>query len=128
VPRLLVLSIAALVTLGGIAGALYLGAWAFDVRRFTTHQQRLTRLLAREPTQAQLEQAFLDEGTLLVGSAEADAGLVTLSQRHGGAQAESVLASGRRHSKTQVYVAGDMVYFIHFDAKGVMRGFTLVSR
>jgi hypothetical protein len=120
--------IAMLVTAGGVAGALYLGAWAFDVRRFTTHQGRLTRLLAREPTQAQLDQAFKDEGTLLVGSAEGEAALRVLALRHGGAKAEGVLASGRRHARTQAYVAGDMVYFIHFDGRGVMRAFTLVSR
>jgi hypothetical protein len=121
-------SLAALVTASGIAGALYLGAWAFDVRRFTTHEQRLTRALARQPTQAQLEQAFKDEGTLLLGSAEGEPALADLARRHGGKRSEGVLAGGRRHARTQAYVAGDMVYFIHFDANGVMRAFTLVSR
>lgn len=127
-PRLLAFAAAGVATLGGFAGALYLGAWAFDVRRFSTHEQRLTRLLAREPTQEQLEQAFRDEGTLLLGTADGEAALRGLSARFGARQADAVLASGRRFARTQAYEAGDMVYFIHYDERSVMRAFALASR
>ena len=120
--------IAALVTFGGVLGALYLGAWAFDVRRFGAHEQRLARLLAHAPTLAQVDQAFKDEGTLLVGSAEGDAALHALALRLGGAKADAVFASGRNYSRTQAYAAGDMMYFVHFDDRHVMRAFVFVSR
>ena len=128
IPRLLVLAAASLATLGGLAGALYLGAWAFDVRRFSTHEQRLARLMPREPTQEQIEQAFRDEGTVLLGAADGEAALPSLCARFAGAKAAEVEAAGRRFRRTQAYAAGDMVYFIHYDERHVMRGFTLVSR
>lgn len=126
--RSLAFVLAALVTGVGVLGALYLGAWAFDVRRFTTHEGRLARLLAHAPTLAQVDQAFKDEGTLLVGAAEDEAALHTLALRLGGGRAAAVEASGRRHARTQAYAAGDMIYFVHFDERRVMRAFALVSR
>jgi len=126
--RPLVFGLAALVTTAGILGALYLGAWAFDVRRFTTHERRLARLLSHAPTRAQVEQAFEDEGTRLLGSATDEASLHALAQRFGGKQAKALLASGRSHARTQAYAAGDMIYFIHFDGRDVMRGYALASR
>lgn len=126
--RSLVFGLAALVTSAGILGALYLGAWAFDVRRFTTHERRLARLLTHAPTLEQVDQAFKDEGTLLLGSAEGEAGLHALALRFGGEESAAVEASGRRHARTRAYAAGDMIYFIYFDDRNVMRAYALVSR
>lgn len=126
--RALVFGLAALVTAAGVVGALYLGAWAFDVRRFTTHERRLARLLTHAPTLQQVDQAFKDEGTLRLGSAEGEAALHELARRFAGEKAAAVEASGRRDARTRAYAAGDMLYFIHFDEKGVMRAYMLVSR
>lgn len=126
--RALVFGLAALVTAAGVVGALYLGAWAFEVRRFSTHERRLARVLTHAPTLPQLDQAFKDEGTQLLGSAEGEAGLQELARRFGGGKAAAAVAAGRRYARTRAYAAGDMLYFIHFDEKGVMRAFTLVSR
>lgn len=109
-------------------GALYLGAWAFDVRRFTTHERRLARLLTHAPTLQQVDQAFKDEGTQLLGAAEGEAALRELARRFAGEKAAAVLAAGRRYTRTRAYAAGDMLYFIHFDERELMRAFTLVSR
>jgi len=125
--RPLVFSIAALVTAGGVLGTLYLGAWAFDVRRFSTHETRLARLLAHEPTLSQVDQAFKDEGTLLLGSAEGDAALRALAQRFARDKAAAVSSSGRAYPLTKAYLAGDMIYFIHFDERRVMCAFVIVS-
>ena len=126
--RPLVFGAAALITVGGIAGALYLGAWAFETRSQLMHQRRLARLLTHAPTLEQVDQALRDEGTLPLGGADDAAGLQALAERHAGARAASVEAAGREHRHTRAYAAGDMVYFVHYDGKRVMRAFSLVSR
>jgi hypothetical protein len=75
-----------------------------------------------------VDKAFLAEGTLLLGAADDAAALRALAQRHAGERAAAVESAGGRHARTRAYAAGDMVYFIHFDAGAVMRGYTLVSR
>jgi hypothetical protein len=124
----LVFGVAALVTALGVAGALYLGAWAFDTRRQLTHERRLARLLTHAPTLEQVDQALRAEGTLPLGAADDARQLRALAERHAGARAAAVLAAGREHPHTRAYAAGDMVYFIHDDARRVMRAFSLVSR
>lgn len=126
--RSLVFGLAALVTSAGILGALYLGAWAFDVRRFSTHERRLARLLTHAPTLEQVDQAFKDEGTVLLAAADDEAALHALALRFGGDKAAAVEASGRRYARTRAYAAGDMVYFVYFDERKVMRAYALVSR
>jgi hypothetical protein len=46
----------------------------------------------------------------------------------GGSRAAEIREKGTRHAETRVYQAGDMLYFVYFDAAGVMRDFTCVSR
>jgi len=123
-----VFGLAALITVAGMVGALYLGAWAFETRRQLTHQRRLAEMLAHAPTLDQVEQAFRNEGTLLLGAADDAASLRALVERHAGEQQVGVMAAGRSHAHTRAYAASDMVYFIHFDARGVMRAFSLASR
>jgi hypothetical protein len=119
---------AALITTFGIVGALYLGAWAFETRSTLTHQRRLAEMLSHAPTQEQVDEAFRKEGTLLLGAADDAASLRVLAERHAGAQSAAVVAAARAHARTRAYAAGDRVYFIHFDAQGVMRAFSLSSR
>jgi hypothetical protein len=120
--------IAALITAGGVVGALYLGAWAFDVRRFSTHERRLARLLAHSPTLSQVDQAFADEGTRLLGGAEDERSRDDLLRRFAGGKAAAVQAMGRGCTKLRAYATADMIYFVCFDAQEVMRSFALVSR
>lgn len=127
-PRWLALAAAVLATAAGLVGALYLGGWAFDVRRFSTHEGRLSRLLAHEPRREQVEQAFREEGTRLLASAEDAPALRALARGLAGARAGEVEAAGGRYACTQAFAAGDMLYFVHFDERRVMRAFTLVSR
>lgn len=119
--------IASVVTLGGLLGALWLGAWAFDVRRFTTHRRRLEGLLLRSPNATQLAQAFRDEGTRHLGRTETPASLRSFCERFAGRQAADIESGARRFAASEAYLAGDVVYFIHYDASGVMRGFALVD-
>ena len=127
-PRALVFGIAALLTAGGVIGALYLGAWAFDVRRFSTHERRLARLLARSPTLPQVDQAFADEGTRLLGRAEDERSRDDLARRFAGGKAAAVQSMGAPCATLRAYATADMIYFVCFDAQQVMRGFALASR
>ena len=120
--------VAALITIAGILGALWLGAWAFETRSGLFHQRRLANLLSHAPTLEQVDEALRKEGTLPLGTADDAASLRALAERHAGAQAGGVLAAGRSHARTRAYAAGDMVYFLHFDGRDVMRAFSLASR
>jgi hypothetical protein len=108
--------------------AFFLGAWAFDTRRSIQHEGRLSRLLPQQPKLDQVVQGLADEGSPLIGSAESPAELERLAARWGGAKLNEVLEKGRRWPRTRVFLAGDMVYFIYFDANGVMRDFSFVSK
>jgi hypothetical protein len=46
----------------------------------------------------------------------------------GGKKAVEIREKAAHHAETRVYEAGDMLYFVYFDAAGVMRDFTCVSR
>lgn len=108
--------------------ALILGAWGFDYRRYSQHNERLRRLLAHKPSIDQVVGGLHDEGSLLVASPEGEAALLAEAARRGGARAAEVIEKGRRWPHTRVFIAGDMVYFVYFDEAGIMRDFTCVSR
>ena len=123
-----VLAGAAVLTGAGLAGALWLGSWAFEVRRQTQHVGRLERLLAKEPALDLVVQAFEEEGTPLLALADTESDLEAVAGRLAGARLAEILDKGKRWSRTRVFSATDMLYFVYFDAQGVMRGFTCVSR
>ena len=123
-----VLAGAAVLTAVGLAGALWLGSWAFEVRRQTEHAGRLERLLAKEPALDLVVRAFEGEGTSLLARADSEAELLAVAGRLAGARQAEVVDKGRRWSRTRVFSTADMLYFVYFDAQGVMRGFTCVSR
>jgi hypothetical protein len=121
--------------LGGVAVtgilvylALGLGAWGFDYRRYSQHNGRLARLLAKQPQLAQVVAGLQDEGSRLLAAPEGEAPLRAEAARSGGAKAGEVVEKGRRWPRARVFLAGDMVYFIYFDEAGRMRDFTCVSR
>jgi hypothetical protein len=108
--------------------AFCLGAWGFDYRRYSQHNGRLQRLMSHEPRLDQVTQALKDEGGLLLASPDGEEALRSEVALLGGERAAAVIENGRRYPHTRVFRAGDMIYFIHFDDKGVMRAFTCVSR
>lgn len=123
-----VLAGAALLTAAGLACALWLGSWAFDLRRQTEHVGRLERLLAKKPALDLVIRAFEEEGTPLLARADTEAELVAVAGRLAGPRQAEVLDQGRRWPRTRVFHAADMLYFVYFDGDGVMSGFTCVSR
>jgi hypothetical protein len=126
--RGLFLAAAAVVTAGGLAVALWLGSWAFDLRRFSVHVGRLERLLAKEPKLDIVVQAFEEEGTPLAARADSLAELQEVAERLAGRHAPEVVEKGTRFAHTRVFGAPDMLYFVYFDADRTMRSFTCVSR
>ena len=118
---------AALLTAAGLLGALWLGSWAFAIRSQTQHVGRLERLLAKKPPLDLVVRALEDEGTPLVGRADTPSELNAVASRFAGDRQAEVVRQGKPGSRTRVFRAPDMLYFIYFDADGAMSGFTCVS-
>jgi hypothetical protein len=119
---------ALVVTLGALTLAMWLGSASFDFRRYTVHQTRLQKVLREAPTADRLTRGLADEGTPLLAVARSREELEREASARGAERAAEVRDKGTRHAETRVYQAGDMLYFVYFDAAGVMRDFTCVSR
>jgi hypothetical protein len=109
------------------AVAFWLGAWSFDFRRYGQHEGRLRRLMLQEPTRDRVERGLADEGSPLIEAPEGPVALEKAARSLGGRKAEEVLTKGRRWPTTRVFRAGDMLYFLYFDAADVLRDYTCVS-
>jgi hypothetical protein len=117
-----------LVTVLLFAVAFVLGAQYFKLRRFATHETRLQRLLPQEPSLERVTAGLRDEGSPLVDTPQGEAALRRATARWADQKKQEILAKGTRWPTTRVFLAGDMVYFIYFDAQGVMKDFTCVSK
>jgi hypothetical protein len=107
--------------------AFWLGAWAFDVRRFTTHDTRLRRLVQQQPSMDRVTRGLQDEGSrLLAAPADEDERRRVVGER-GKDRAPAILEKARRYPKTRVHVAGDMVYFLFYDEGDVLRDYVIVT-
>jgi len=126
--RFWILAIAVVVTLSSLALAMLLGSASFDVRRYTQHGRRLTKVMREQPTSDRLTRAFTDEGTVLLAVAATRDDVDREAAARGGSKAAEIREQGARHAETRVYQTADMLYFVYFDGDGVMKGFTLVSR
>lgn len=117
------------VTLASLACylALMLGAWGFAYRRYSMHETRLARLRSLHPTLDQVVQGLRDEGSPLVDTPRSRDEL-EVAARRGGRMKREILDKSARWPQTRVFLAGDMVYFIYFDGRGIMQDFTCVAR
>ena len=116
------------VTLGALTLAMVLGSASFDFRRYTVHQQRMQKVLREQPTADRLTRGLADEGTVLLAVLRSREDVEREASARGGKKAAEVREKAARHAETRVYQASDMLYFVYFDADGVMRDFTCVSR
>ena len=116
------------VTLGALALALLLGSASCDFRRHTVHRQRMQKVLREQPTADRLTRGLADEGTVLLAVLRSSEDLGREASARGWKNAAEVREKAARHAETRVYQASDMLYFVYFDADGVMRDFTCVSR
>jgi hypothetical protein len=116
------------VTAAIAAVAFYLGAWAFDTKRYSIHETRLRHLVERGALLDQVVRGLEAEGSPLLAAPGGPGELRRVASERGRRKAPEVLDKGGRWAETRVFLAGDMVYFIYFDAAGVMKDFTCVSR
>jgi len=116
------------VSLGSLTLAMLLGSASFDFRRYTVHERRMQKVLREQPTADRLTRGLADEGTAQLGVARTREEVEREASARGGKKAAEIREKGARHAETRVYQAGDMLYFVYFDADGVMRDFTCVSR
>ena len=116
------------VTLAALALPMILGSVVFNFSRFQDHEGRLRRVMRQQPTVDRLDRAFRDEGTVLLAVLRSPDEAAREAASRGGPKAAEIRQKASRRSQTRLYQAGDMLYFIYFDADGVMRDFTCVSR
>ena len=126
--RFWILAGAVVVTLGALALAMMLGSASFDFRRYAQHQGRLDKVMREQPTADRLTRGLADEGTVLLAVAATRDELEREASARGGRKAAEIREKAARHAETRVYQTADMLYFVYFDAAGVMRDFTCVSR
>lgn len=103
--------------------AFMLGGWGFDTRRFMQHDQRLRELVKKKPRLEQVVQGLNDEGSPLLGAPGNEAELSRLIPSRASARAAEVLEKARRWPQVRVHRAGDMLYFLYFDADGILRDY-----
>ena len=121
--------IAGSVLIAGLALSLafWLGAWAFEVRRWSIHDARLHRLVQQQPSIDRVTRGLEDEGSRLVAAPAAEAELRRAVAERGRDRGPAILEKARRYPRIRVHLAADMVYFLFFDAEGVLRDYVLVS-
>ena len=125
--RFWVLAGALVVTLAALSLAMVLGSASFDFRRYSQHEGRLRRVMREAPTVQRLTLGLQDEGARLVASPASPAEAARVITERGGRRAAELRAKAGRYPQLRVYRASDMLYFVFFDADGVMRDFTCVS-
>lgn len=126
--RFWILAGAVVITLGALALAMLLGSASFDFRRYSQHQGRLEKVMREQPTADRLTRGLADEGTVLLAVATTRDQVEREAAARGGKKAAEIREKGGRHAQTRIYQTADMLYFVYFDAAGVMRDFTCVSR
>jgi hypothetical protein len=121
--RRVLITLAALLVSGGLLWlALAIGAVGYGTRTAGLTEGRLRGLLEKRPRADLVTQAFEDEGTSLLGSARGAEQLRRLA-RLAGRDAPRIQAAGEAFSETRAFRAGELVYFVFFDAEGVMAGY-----
>jgi hypothetical protein len=128
VTRAWILAGALAVTLGALALAFWLGSASFDVRRYSQHNGRLAKVMREQPSADRLTRGLAAEGTALVLTATTAEEKERAAKGRGAARLAEIREKAALHAELRVYETVDMLYFVFFDAEGVMRDFTCVSR
>jgi hypothetical protein len=126
--RFWIVAFALAVTIGALVIAFWLGAASFDVRRYSQHNGRLAKVMLERPSADRLTRGLAAEGTPLLVTAASAGDKEQVAVARGGRRLAEIREKAARYPELRVYGAGDMLYFIFFDAEGVMRDFTCVSR
>jgi hypothetical protein len=101
------------------------GCDAYHQREIGRHRDTLQRLLERKPTVAQVEAALGLAPYRVAKPKDAKelAGIWTNPLN----SATEVEQKVGKWSETRIYLKSPMVYFVYFDAQGVMRDFSCLS-
>jgi hypothetical protein len=124
--RMALTAAAALVAVGGLATALILGTLGYDIRRTNMHEARLKRILVQTPTVYQVTEG-LKEKAPLVSIVESPEELEEALERWAGSARAPIEEKATRFPQLRIFAAGDMMYFIFFDAGHIMRDYVYVS-
>lgn len=124
--RLATLLIAGGVTVGGLATALVLGTYSYDIRRANMHEKRLRGVLVQEPTVYQVTEG-LKEKAPLVHVVESPEQVGEAIERWGGDESEAIRQKSAKWPLLRIYDAGDTMYFIFFDDTQIMRDYVSVT-
>ena len=124
--KILLLLTAGLIITGlGLTAALIFGNMYYDFRRAVLHEKRLSALLQEEPTLYQVTEGLSEKAPLLA-SPENEEELDDLASKWP-SKRDEIIEKSRDWSLTRVFNAGDMIYFIYFDEKEIMRDFVYVD-
>jgi hypothetical protein len=126
--RVAIAAIAITATAGMLSLALRLGSWGYATRSDLLHQERLQRLVEKEPPREAAISALRGEGMTVVGTAENEQTLRELAERWGGLRKGEILAKGGRRTETLVAAGRDDVYVLYFDEARILRDSTYVAR
>jgi hypothetical protein len=127
--RLWILAGALAATLAALGIALLLGSLGFNYHRRLEHETLLRQVESRQWTAEHLTRWLQDvKGAPLLAVLQSPADVEREAAARGGAKAAEIREKAARNAETRVYRAADMLYFVYFDAAGVMRDFTCVSR
>lgn len=124
--RMVTLGVATAVTVGGLATALVLGTLGYDIRRSNMHEARLKGILVQTPTVYQVTEG-LKEKAPLVEIVKSREDLDQAIARWGNGKGADIREKAKQWPLLRVYSAGDMIYFIFFDEKQIMRDYVYVS-
>jgi hypothetical protein len=114
-----------LVTAALVALALSLGSWAFQTRRFLSHERRLNKALQERPSAADLSRALREEGNVELVVPQVEADLRALVARSSPGQVDEVIAKRRAAREVRAFGVTGMIYFLFFDAEGRLQGYVL---
>ena len=126
--RPIILGAAAVVSLAALALALTLGAWAYEYRRLSMHEGRLTNLVKKRPTVSQTSQALADEGWTQVAADVEDATLAKLFGEAPPPRVAEVRVKRAKWPTARVFADDDLVYVLFFDADGKAADWSLLKR
>jgi hypothetical protein len=118
---------AALLTAAVLIAAIFLGAWALDYRRLSLHEARVAKLVPVEATAEQIHAALEAEGTRQIAEVRGASALEGVLTGRGVQGSGDVLRAAEASAQTRIYLAGEVLYVLHFDADGVIRDFACLT-
>ena len=103
-----------------------LGSWAYQHRRWTLHERRLSKALQERPRSSDIAQALLAEPGAQELAAPREEDLNAFVAQWSPPHVEQVLAKRRAAREIRVFAVGGMVYFLFFDEEGRLSSYVLM--